>query len=105
VAALMGSKLSDRQADLIATYFDRVILMLDADAAGKAATSAAATSLSSILAVQIVDSPQELSQTNWLQKKSINSWQALLMTFQLQTIKDPFEFHILSRASGDVSRQ
>ena len=25
------------------------------------------------------------------------------MTFQLQTDKDPFEFHILSRASGDVT--
>jgi len=55
VAALMGSKLSDRQADLIGTYFDKVILMLDADEAGKAATSAAATALSSILAVQIVE--------------------------------------------------
>jgi len=54
-AALMGSKLSDRQADLIGTYFDRVILMLDADEAGKAATSAAATTFSSILAVQIVE--------------------------------------------------
>ena len=55
VAALMGSQLSDRQADLIGTYFDQVILMLDADEAGKAATSAAATVLSSILAVQIVE--------------------------------------------------
>jgi DNA primase len=54
-AALMGSKLSDRQAELIGTYFDRVILMLDADEAGKAATSAAATTLSAILAVQIVE--------------------------------------------------
>jgi DNA primase len=55
VAGLMGSKLSDRQADLIGTYFDQVILMLDADGAGKAATVAAATALSSILAVQIVE--------------------------------------------------
>lgn len=35
VAALMGSKLSDCQTDLIATYFNHVILMLDADQAGK----------------------------------------------------------------------
>ena len=55
VAALMGSKLSDRQAGLIGTYFDQVILMLDADEAGKAATAAARTALSSILVVQIVE--------------------------------------------------
>jgi DNA primase len=72
VAALMGSKLSDRQADLIGTYFDQVILMLDADEAGKAATSAAATALCPILAVQIVElasgtqpdqlAPEEINQ-------------------------------------------
>jgi DNA primase len=55
VAALMGSKLSDRQAKLIGTYFDQVILMLDADEAGKAGTAAARTALSSILDVQIVE--------------------------------------------------
>jgi DNA primase len=55
VAALMGSRLSSRQADLIGTYFDQVILMLDADAAGKAGTTAAATALSSILVVQILE--------------------------------------------------
>jgi DNA primase len=55
VAALMGSKLSLRQAGLIETYFDRVILMLDADEAGRAGTFAAATALSPILAVQTVE--------------------------------------------------
>ena len=55
VAALMGSKLSDRQADLNGTYFDEVILMLDADEAGKAGATAAATALSSIVAVQVVE--------------------------------------------------
>jgi len=55
VAALMGSKLSDRQAELIGTYFDRLVLMLDADEAGKAATTAVGTALSRILAVQIVE--------------------------------------------------
>jgi DNA primase len=55
VAALMGSKLSDRQAELIGTYFDQVLLMLDADEAGKAATAAAGTALSRILSVQIVE--------------------------------------------------
>ena len=55
VAALMGSKLSDRQAKLIGTYFDQVILMLDADEAGKAATHAAGAALSSTLSVLIVE--------------------------------------------------
>src|ERR1700747_3449699 len=55
VAALMGSKLSTRQAGLIGTYFDQVILMLDADEAGKAATTAATTALSSNLVVQIAE--------------------------------------------------
>jgi DNA primase len=55
VAALMGSKLSNRQADLIGTYFDQVILMLDGDDAGKAATTAATTALSSNLVVQSVE--------------------------------------------------
>jgi DNA primase len=55
VAALMGSQLSDRQAELIGTHFHQVILMLDADEAGKAATAAAGRALSSILGVQIVE--------------------------------------------------
>jgi DNA primase len=55
VAALMGSRLSYRQAELIGTYFDQVILMLDADEAGKAATAAAGAALSRILSVQIVE--------------------------------------------------
>jgi DNA primase len=55
VAALMGAKLSLRQTSLIETYFDQVILMLDADEAGRAGTTAAATALSPILAVQTVE--------------------------------------------------
>jgi DNA primase len=55
VAALMGSHLSSRQTDLIGTYFDQVILMLDADEAGKAATAAAGATLSSTLSVQTVE--------------------------------------------------
>jgi DNA primase len=51
----MGSKLSDRQAELIGTHFDQAILMLDADEAGKAGTAAAGTALSPILGVQIVE--------------------------------------------------
>lgn len=55
VAALMGSKLSNRQADLIGTHFDQVILMLDADDAGKAATTAATAVLSANLVVRMVE--------------------------------------------------
>jgi DNA primase len=55
VAALMGSRLSVRQAELIGSYFDRVVLMLDGDKAGKAGTTAAATVLSSIVAVETVE--------------------------------------------------
>ena len=55
MAAFMGSKLSDRQADLIGTYFVQVILMLDADQAGKAATTATTTALSSNLVVRVVE--------------------------------------------------
>jgi DNA primase len=55
VAALMGSKLSDCQRDLIATHFHQVILMLDADEAGKAATRAAATVFSRMIKVHIVE--------------------------------------------------
>jgi DNA primase len=40
---------------LIGTHFDQVTLMLDADEAGKAATVAAGTVLSSIVGVQTVE--------------------------------------------------
>jgi DNA primase len=55
VAALMGSRLSDRQAKLLGTYFDHVVLMLDGDEAGKSATTAAVTALSSIIVVQTIE--------------------------------------------------
>ena len=35
VVALMGSTLSRSQADLLTTHFDRVLLMLDGDEAGR----------------------------------------------------------------------
>jgi DNA primase len=55
VAALMGSRLSDRQAELIGTYFDHVVLMLDGDEAGKSATTEVVTALSSIITVQTIE--------------------------------------------------
>lgn len=71
VAALMGSKLSDRQAELIGSHFDQVILMLDADEAGKSATAAAVTTLSSMIRVQIVELAPG-SQPDQLASKEIN---------------------------------
>jgi DNA primase len=71
VAALMGSKLSDCQTGLIATYFNQVILMLDADQAGKAATTAAATALSPMIRVRIVELAPG-SQPDQLASKEIN---------------------------------
>ena len=54
VAALMGSRLSDGQAKLILQHFDRIILMLDGDEAGRAGTTAAVAALSPFLAVDTV---------------------------------------------------
>jgi DNA primase len=54
VAALMGSRLSERQAELIGMYFDHVVLMLDGDEAGNAGTIAAVTVLSPIVAVETI---------------------------------------------------
>lgn len=71
VAALVGSNLSERQTHLVGTYFDRAILMLDADEAGKAATTSAAAALSSILALQIVELAPG-SQPDQLASEEIN---------------------------------
>jgi DNA primase len=54
VVALMGSRLSDGQAKLILQHFDRIIVMLDGDEAGRAGTTAAVAVLSPFLAVDTV---------------------------------------------------
>jgi len=54
VAALMGSRLSGGQANLIVTRFDRVVLMLDGDEAGKAGAAKAAAALAPHLEVETV---------------------------------------------------
>ncbi len=73
VAALMGSNLSERQTNLVGTYFDRAILMLDGDKAGKAATVSAADALSARIEVQIVELASE-SQPDQLASKEINQF-------------------------------
>jgi DNA primase len=73
VAALMGSQLSGRQTELIRTYCDEVILMLDADEAGKAATALAARDLSAIVVVKIVEL-RAGTQPDQLTREEINQY-------------------------------
>jgi len=57
VVALMGSSLSDTQAELIATNFRRAIIMLDGDKAGEVALPHIATRLARIIDVRIAATP------------------------------------------------
>jgi DNA primase len=54
VAALMGSTLSRRQADLLCTHFDQVLLMLDGDAAGCQGSAAISDVLTSRVLVSVI---------------------------------------------------
>jgi DNA primase len=51
VVAMMGSTLSRYQADLLSSHFDRVIVMLDGDDAGRQGASAVAAALAERMAV------------------------------------------------------
>jgi DNA primase len=51
VVALMGSTLSSYQADLLSAHFDRVILMLDGDEAGRQGTAMIAQKLASRISI------------------------------------------------------
>jgi DNA primase len=57
VVALMGSSLSTDQEDVLLQRFDSVVLMLDGDAAGRAATRAIAVGLSGRCSVGVVRVP------------------------------------------------
>jgi DNA primase len=57
VVALMGSSLSDTQAKLLEANFDRVVLMLDGDEAGRAACREIAPRLATRLWVRITAVP------------------------------------------------
>jgi len=57
VVALMGSSLSAEQADALLQCFDHVVLMLDGDAAGQAATQAIAARLSPSCSIAVVQVP------------------------------------------------
>jgi DNA primase len=61
VVGLMGSTLSRHQADLLVTHFDRVILMLDGDEAGRQGATSIAQALGgrmSVSAISLADRSQ-----------------------------------------------
>ena len=58
VVALMGSSLSAAQESALLRHFDRIVLMLDGDAAGHAASGAIADRLSGRCLVQVVGVPE-----------------------------------------------
>lgn len=54
VVALMGSTMSLRQADLLARYFDRIMLMLDGDDAGRLGAATIAEALVNRMPVTVI---------------------------------------------------
>ena len=58
VVALMGSALSASQERLLTERFERAILVLDGDAAGRAASRAISTRLSEKCSVVVIDVPE-----------------------------------------------
>ena len=66
VVGLMGSSLSPAQESALLQHFERIVLMMDGDAAGRAASAAIATRLSDWRSVQVIrlpdgSQPDELS--------------------------------------------
>jgi DNA primase len=72
VVALMGSSLSDRQADLLREHFRSAVLMLDGDSAGWSATEAITRRLAPIMKVDAVPMSPGV-QPDQLTPKEINS--------------------------------
>jgi DNA primase len=70
VVALMGSTLSRCQADLLTSRFDRIMLMLDGDAAGQQGTAAIRNLLAPQMPVGVV-SLQEREQPDQLMARQI----------------------------------
>ena len=58
VVALMGSSLSNRQADLLTDHFDHTVLMLDGDGAGQRGTEAIFDQLKSRMPVAVLRLPE-----------------------------------------------
>jgi len=57
VVALMGSELYERQEELLTNHFDRVVLLLDGDEAGRAAVSEITSQLARNCFVRVVELP------------------------------------------------
>ena len=60
VVALMGSALSAAQQHLLRQRFQRVILMLDGDAAGRRASAEIASQLRTVCSLQVIELPPEM---------------------------------------------
>lgn len=58
MVALLGSALSTSQERLLTEPFERAILMLDGDAAGRAASRVISTRLSETCCVVVIDVPE-----------------------------------------------
>jgi DNA primase len=71
VVALMGSSLSDLQAELLQKHFRSTVLMLDGDAAGQAATEAITRRLSQVMDVEPIHLKPGV-QPNQLAPREIN---------------------------------
>ena len=68
VAALMGSSLSEMQQSILLRHFEQVVLMLDGDAAGRAASQAIAARLSgrcSLCVIRVPDGAQPDQLPDW----------------------------------------
>lgn len=72
VVALMGTSFSQRQSDLLASYFPRVTLMLDGDPPGRRAAEIIAQLLLRTTPVDMVALPQGV-QPDQLSSTEINS--------------------------------
>jgi DNA primase len=70
VVALMGSTLARSQADLLTSHFDRIMLMLDGDAAGQQGTAAIRNLLVPQVSVAVV-SLQEREQPDQLMAREM----------------------------------
>jgi DNA primase len=77
MVALMGSSLSAAQESSLLGHFERVVLMMDGDAAGRAASAAIAVRLSGRRSVQVVRLPDG-SQPDQLSSSTIRQLLAVV---------------------------
>ena len=86
--ATMGTALTKKQAQLIKTYANRVIIAYDGDKAGQNATIKAIPLLQEVgLRVDIVSLKEQLDPDDYIQKYGIESYQKAI-----EDTKDPYQF-------------